>query len=350
MLLEILTSGLLALKEYIALHVLTCLIPAFLLAGGIIAFTSRNTILKYLGAKAKNIISFPLAAISSIFIAVCSCTVIPVSAGIYRKGGAIAPAFILLWVAPASNLLAVIYTGNIIGYEMAIARIITAFVTAFLMGTVMYLSFHKEEANRIVEEEKGEDEGQRFISGKDIILLLLILFSLLSPNYLIVRGPYLHKVYVFALSISITFLYAHFSIEKDRIANWLKETWWFVKLIFPLLLLGVFIVGVIGRILPREWIEHWLGGNSLRSSFLATLIGAVSYFATMTEAPFVDTLMKLGMGKGPALALLLSGPGMSLPNMLAIIKVFGLKKASVYIITMIILATLSGWFWGNYIF
>lgn len=158
------------------------------------------------------------------------------------------------------------------------------------------------------------------------------------------------KVYVFAISISITFLYAYFFIKKDRISNWLKETWWFVKLIFPLLLMGVFIVGVIGKILPQQWIEHWLGGNSLRSSFLATLIGAVSYFATMTEAPFVDTLMKLGMGKGPALALLLSGPGMSLPNMLAIIKVFGLKKASVYIVNMVILATISGWFWGNYIF
>ncbi|TET09901.1 MAG: permease [Candidatus Atribacteria bacterium] len=350
MLLDVLNGGLLALKEYVALHVLTCLIPAFLLAGGIIAFTSRDIILKYLGAKAKNVISFPLAAISSIFIAVCSCTVIPVSAGIYRKGGAIAPAFILLWVAPASNLLAVIYTGNIIGYDMAIARIITAFVTAFVMGTVMYLSFRKEEAERMVEGEEGGNNDKKIIAGKDIILLLLILFSLLSPNYLITKGPYLHKVYVFAISISITFLYAYFVIKKDRISNWLKETWWFVKLIFPLLLMGVFIVGVIGKILPQQWIEHWLGGNSLRSSFLATLIGAVSYFATMTEAPFVDTLMKLGMGKGPALALLLSGPGMSLPNMLAIIKVFGLKKASVYIVTMVILATISGWFWGNYIF
>lgn len=350
MLLDVLNGGLLALKEYVALHVLTCLIPAFLLAGGIIAFTSRDIILKYLGAKAKNIISFPLAAISSIFIAVCSCTVIPVSAGIYRKGGAIAPAFILLWVAPASNLLAVIYTGNIIGYDMAIARIITAFVTAFVMGTVMYLSFRKEEAERMVEGEEGGNNDKKIIAGKDIILLLLILFSLLSPNYLITKGPYLHKVYVFAISISITFLYAYLVIKKDRIFNWLKETWWFVKLIFPLLLMGVFIVGVIGKILPQQWIEHWLGGNSLLSSFLATLIGAVSYFATMTEAPFVDTLMKLGMGKGPALALLLSGPGMSLPNMLAIIKVFGLKKALVYIVTMVILATISGWFWGNYIF
>jgi len=348
MLLDVLIGGLLALQEYIALHVVTCLIPAFLLAGGIITFTSRETILKYLGAKAKNIISFPLAAISSIFIAVCSCTVIPVSAGIYRKGGAIAPAFILLWVAPASNLLAVIYTGNIIGYDMAIARIISAFTTAFVMGMVMYLSFRKEESERIIEE--GGDDKKNIIAVKDMILLLLILFSLLSPNYLIINGPYLHKVYVFVIGISVTFLYAFIIKERNEVSSWFKETWWFVKLIFPLLLMGVFIVGIIGKILPQEWIEHWLGGNSLSSSFLATLIGAISYFATMTEAPFVDTLMKLGMGKGPALALLLSGPGMSLPNMLAIIKVFGLKKAGVYIITMIILATLSGWVWGNYIF
>jgi hypothetical protein len=148
MILDIVMGGLLALKEYVALHVVTCLIPAFLLAGGIIAFTSRDTIIKYLGTKAKNIISFPLAAVSSIFIAVCSCTVIPISAGIYRKGGAIAPAFIILWVAPASNLLSVIYTGSIIGYNMALARIITAFVTAFIMGIIMYISFRKEEAER----------------------------------------------------------------------------------------------------------------------------------------------------------------------------------------------------------
>ena len=348
MILDMVMGGLLALKEYVALHVVTCLIPAFLLAGGIIAFTSRDTIIKYLGTKAKNIISFPLAAVSSIFIAVCSCTVIPISAGIYRKGGAIAPAFIILWVAPASNLLSVIYTGSIIGYNMALARIITAFVTAFIMGIIMYISFRKEEAERAIKEEKVSEN--KIIAGKDIFLLLLILGSLLSPNYLITKGPYLHKVYIFAVGISITFLYAFMIKKKGEIINWLKETWWFVKIIFPLLLIGVFIVGIIGKILPQEWIENWLGGNSLRSSFFATLIGSISYFATMTEAPFVDTLMKLGMGKGPALALLLSGPGMSLPNMLVTIKVFGLRKAAVYIITLVILATLSGWFWGNFIF
>ena len=139
-------------------------------------------------------------------------------------------------------------------------------------------------------------------------------------------------------------------ISPDRTKDWMRETWWFVKTIFPLLLGGVFLVGVIGRLLPEEWIRNWLGGNGLLASFLATMIGSISYFATMTEAPFVDTLMKLGMGKGPALALLLTGPGLSLPNWLAIARVFGVKKAFVYVPSIVVLGTLMGWVFGNFIF
>jgi uncharacterized membrane protein YraQ (UPF0718 family) len=141
-------------------------------------------------------------------------------------------------------------------------------------------------------------------------------------------------------------IYVWKTIEPDRIKAWLGESWWFVRVIFPLLLAGVFIVGIIGALLPEEWIETWLGGAGLRQSFLATLIGAITYFATMTEAPFVDTLMNLGMGKGPALALLLTGPGISLPNWLAIAKVFGAKKATVYVPTIVVLGTIVGWVAG----
>ncbi|MCX5781299.1 MAG: permease [Elusimicrobia bacterium] len=146
------------------------------------------------------------------------------------------------------------------------------------------------------------------------------------------------------------FVYAFKTKTIEEIKSWLNETLWFVKIIFPLLLLGVFIVGIIGKILPQTIIQQWLGGSGLRASFLATVLGQIMYFATMTEAPFVDTMMKLGMGKGPALALLLTGPGMSLPNMLAIAKVFGIKKALVYIFLIMILGTLVGWFFGNFIF
>ncbi len=174
--------------------------------------------------------------------------------------------------------------------------------------------------------------------------------SLLSPNYIIQKGPYLHKVMVWLVASVVMLAYALKAKTVDEIKKWLKESWWFVKIIFPLLLLGVFIVGVIGKLLPQDVIQKWLGGSGIRASFLATILGQIMYFATMTEAPFVDTLMKLGMGKGPALALLLTGPGMSLPNMLAIAKVFGLKKAIVYILLIMTLGTLVGWFFGNFVF
>ena len=181
---------------------------------------------------------------------------------------------------------------------------------------------------------------------KDFVLLLLLVAWLLAPNYIVIHGPYWQKVVVWAIGLAVVAAYAWKAIEIDRIKAWLRESWWFVRMILPLLLVGVFIVGIIGELLPQEWIERWLGGAGLRQSFLATMIGAISYFATMTEAPFVDKLMGLGMGKGPALALLLTGPGLSLPNWIAIARVFGVRKALVYVPTIIVLGTLMGWVAG----
>jgi hypothetical protein len=174
--------------------------------------------------------------------------------------------------------------------------------------------------------------------------------SLLSPNYLVQKGTYLVKVLVWGGSTLVMAIYAAKVLPREKIYDRLRETWWFVKIILPLLLIGVFIVGVIGALIPEEWIKTWLGGNSLSASFFATLIGAISYFATMTEVPFVDTLMKMRMSKGPALALLLTGPGLSLPNWIAIARVFGIKTLIIYIITIIVLGTLTGWFFVNFIF
>ena len=343
MIVDVLFAGLYALKDYIALHVLTCLIPAFLLAGGIVTFVRRETIVGYLGAAARKLTSFGTAAGGSFFVAACSCTVIPVSSGIYRGGAGIGAAFILLWVAPAANILALVYTGQILGVEMVIARLISALVMCFAVGYVMAYVFYKEEKNRVstIRMSRGP-----LMSKKGVILLLLLVAWLLAPNYLVIHGPYWQKVVVWAIGLVVVAAYAWKAIEIDRIKAWMRETWWFVRVIFPLLLAGVFIVGIIGVLLPQEWIQTWLGGAGLRQSFLATLIGAVTYFATMTEAPFVDTLMSLGMGKGPALALLLTGPGISLPNWLAIARVFGVKKALVYVPTVIVLGTLVGWVAG----
>jgi len=341
--LELLFGGLNALKEYIALHVLTCLIPAFLLAGGIVTFVSREAIIGYLGAAARKLSSFGIAAGGSFFVAACSCTVIPVASGIYYGGAGIGAAFILLWVAPAANILALVYTGSILGTQMVIARLVSALLMSFVVGLVMAYAFRKEEKNRVstIQMSRGP-----LMSRHGVILLLLLVAWLLAPNYIVTQGPYWQKVVVWAVGLIIVGVYAVKAIDKAKIKDWLRESWWFMRIIFPLLLVGVFIVGIIGAVLPQAWIETWLGGAGLRQSFLATLIGAVTYFATMTEAPFVDTLMNLGMGKGPALALLLTGPGISLPNWLAVAKVFGVKKALVYIPTIVVLGTLVGWVAG----
>ncbi len=343
MIIDVLIAGFVALKEYIALHVLTCLIPAFLLAGGIVTFVSREAIIGYLGAAARKLSSFGIAAGGSFFVAACSCTVIPVSSSIYYGGAGIGAAFILLWVAPAANILALVYTGSILGTQMVVARLISALLMSFVIGFIMAYAFYREEKNRISTIQMS---NRQLMTKKGGILLLLLVGCLLAPNYIVTQGPYWQKVAVWTVGLVVVAAYAWKTLDRDRIRTWLVETWWFVRIIFPLLLVGVFIVGIIGAVLPQQWIETWLGGAGLRQSFLATMIGAVTYFATMTEAPFVDTLMSLGMGKGPALALLLTGPGISLPNWLAIARVFGVKKALVYVPTIIVLGTLVGWVAG----
>jgi uncharacterized membrane protein YraQ (UPF0718 family) len=355
MLWELIRAGLIALQDYIALHVVTCLIPAFLLAGAMVTFVSKETIIYHLGAAAQKLKAFALAAGGSFFVAACSCTVIPVSSGLYYAGAAIGAAFIVLWVAPAANILALTYTGAILGSTMVLARIVAALVMAFVVGWVMTVVFRREEQARLQPVAAPSNPGQataptHLMGRADVILLILLVISLLAPNYLVQKGPYWAKVLVWGIATIIVFIYAFWAKPKEELKRWMGETWWFVRLIFPLLLVGVFVVGVIGKLLPEEWVRTALGGSSVSASFLATILGSVSYFATMTEAPFVDTLMKLGMGPGPALALLLTGPGLSLPNWLAIARVFGVKKAIVYVVTIIILGTLVGWFAGNFLF
>ncbi|AGK60839.1 putative permease [Archaeoglobus sulfaticallidus PM70-1] len=339
---NLLVAGLKALEEYVALHVLTCLVPAFLIAGALMSMMNKAVLVSYLGAATSKLRSFPLAVISSFFLAVCSCTVIPIASGIYKRTNATAPAMMILWVAPATNILAVTYTGAILGVELALARIIAAISTAFIVGIVLYYFF-----DRNLEIEALPTNPGRLIERKAFILFVLLIATLLLPNYLGLGKPYIFKVEVFGVLILATMLYAVKSFSMEELKYWMLETWFFVKVIIPLLLLGVFIVGVIGEILKNtDVIYVWLGGEGLRQSFLATIIGALSYFATMTEAPFVEMLMRLGMGSGAALALLLAGPGLSLPNMLAIGRLFGVRRAVIYVLTIIVLSTLAGYVYG----
>lgn len=388
LIIDLIAAGLDSLQYYILKHTLTCLVPAFFLAGAMVTFTNRDAILDLLGEQANIFKAFTLAAAASFLVAACSCTVIPVAAGLYFAGAGVGVAFIILWVAPAANVLALVYTGTILGAEMVTVRIIAALLVAFVVGLVMRAVFgheHRDEnaagdepvaGGPVAGEQSTEDDhpassnqfdvaGQSVASGQpahpqekvcpsiigriELGLIMLVLMSLLAPNYLVQEGPYYMKVLVWGIATLLAAGYALRMVDWSRLVLWVRETWWFIKVIFPLLLAGVFLVGVIQAVLPEQWVQDWLGSNTMLASFLATLIGAVSYFATMTEAPFVDALMDMGMGYGPALTLLLVGPGISLPNWLAIARIFGIKKAMVYVPTIIILGTIVGWFFGNFI-
>jgi uncharacterized membrane protein YraQ (UPF0718 family) len=199
---------------------------------------------------------------------------------------------------------------------------------------------------KIASEERVSFSG-KILEKRAVYLLLLLIISLLIPNYLGVGRSYEFKVAIFAPLIALALAYAFRAFEKEELKLWFMETWFFVKQIIPPLLIGVFVVGVVGELLKEtELVSTYLGGEGLQQSFLASIIGALSYFATLTEAPFVKMLMELGMGKGAAIALLLAGPGISLPNMLAIAKLFGVRRAAVYVSLIVLLAALAGWFLG----
>jgi uncharacterized membrane protein YraQ (UPF0718 family) len=345
---EIIMAGLLALQDYIAHHILTCLIPAFLLAGGMVTFFNKEAILAHLGEKSSRIKSFSLATLFSFFIASCSCTVLPVGSGLYFAGAGIGAAFIVLWVAPSTNVLSLVFTGKILGMKMAISRVITSLFMAFIVGSVMTILFGKESKKNVQTVEEGRVK-QSLMKRKHLVLLVLIFLSIILPNYIAQGKSYKLNVLVWAVFTVVWCIYGVIVLSKEEVKRWMNETWWFVRMIVPLLLVGVFIVGVISKLLPREVVSKWVGGNSIRSSFFATLSGQLMYFGTLTESPFIDAMIKLGMGKGPALAFLLTGPGMSLPNMLAIGRLFGIKKALTYIFMIMILGTLAGSFFGNFI-
>lgn len=240
MLWEWVKAGLLALQDYIALHVLTCLIPAFLLAGAMVTFVSKETIIYYLGAATQKLKAFALAAGGSFFVAACSCTVIPVSSGLYYAGAAIGAAFIVLWVAPAANILALTYTGAILGATMVTVRIVAALVMAFLVGWVMTLVFRQEEQTRLQPAPVPSNPGHsvtptKLMGREDLLLLGLLVISLLAPNYLVQSGPYYAKIVVWVVATVAVFGYVLRVKPKEELKRWLAETWWFVRLIFPLL-------------------------------------------------------------------------------------------------------------------
>lgn len=345
----ILLSGWNEILEYMSAHVLTCLVPAFFIAGGITVAVSTAAVLKFFGPQTKKYLSYGVASVSGVVLAVCSCTILPLFAGIYRKGAGIGPAVTFLYAGPAINLLAIVLTARKLGWDLGVGRALGAVFFAIVIGLIMAFLFRKEEAEKLSRTANGgfslagvQDEGKPI--GQQLIFFGLLVGILLVGTAR-VSGE-LKAVGIVVLLVFLAFvLWKWFT--KDEVRDWLYETGKLVKLIFPILIVGVFIAGVLKVVIPQSWITASVGGNSLTANFVASFAGALMYFSTLTEVPIVKMLLDLGMGRGPALALLLAGPALSLPNMLVIRNVMGTKKTVVYVTLVVTMATLTGYLFGN---
>ncbi|MFC2016140.1 permease [Chloroflexota bacterium] len=336
---QLLQGGWNALLEYLSAHVLTCLIPAFFIAGAIAVFVSQGAVLKYFGPKAKKLLSYSVASVSGTILAVCSCTVLPLFGGIYKRGAGIGPAVAFLYSSPAINVLAIVYTARILGFDLGLARAIGAVAFAAGIGLIMALIYRKEESlkdsaafDALMADHEAKKWWQQIIF---FAVLLGILIFAASKNWIITG----------VLLVVLGFILWRW-FTRGELGIWMKETLRFVRLIVPWLLVGVFAAGIITTFVPQDAVTNWVGGNSLFANFIASFLGALMYFATLTEVPIVSAFMNLGMGKGPTLALLLAGPALSLPNMLVIRSIMGTKKTLTYIALVVAFATITGYIFG----
>ncbi|OOV86714.1 permease [Oceanospirillum linum] len=381
-------------------HVILCLLPAFLIAGALSAYISQGGVMRYLGPSAPKPLAFSVASVSGVLLAVCSCTVLPLFGGIYKRGAGLGAAIAFLYSGPAINIMAVVVTAKVLGPEIGIARAIGAILFALVIGTIMHLIYRKEESERSQKNIRGFEaaEGDKSIGVIAVFFALMVgilvfanwaqadssawmtiyewkwqITALLSVALVVVlilfwRWPLLPLLVLtgvitlsavlipgvpelpFALGIAGLMMIAS-SREQDK--DWADQSWDFAKQIIPLLLAGVFVAGfALGRpghegMIPSAWVAASVGDNSLLSTVIASVLGALMYFSTLTEVPIVDALMGAGMGKGPALALLLAGPALSLPNMLVIRTILGTEKTLVYCLLVVVMATISGFIYGN---
>jgi uncharacterized membrane protein YraQ (UPF0718 family) len=390
-------------KWYAREHVILCLIPAFFIAGAIAVFISQASVMKYLGARANKVLAYGVASVSGSILAVCSCTVLPLFAGIYRMGAGLGPATAFLYSGPAINVLAIILTARVLGLELGIARAVGAILFSVVIGLVMHVIFRREETEKasaqmvMPEQEvvrplwqnaiyfaamvailvfgnwgRPEEtsglwyaiyESRWLITGAAAIGLgaILIFWFRLSRIPVILTGLVTAVVALLfphepllAFSVGVIGLSLTLSRRNDESGEWFSQIWGFAKQILPLLLAGVLVAGLLlGRpgnegLIPSEWISRSVGGNSVESNLFASVVGAFMYFATLTEVPILQGLIGNGMGKGPALALLLAGPALSLPNMLVIRSVMGTKKTIVYVALVVVMAALTGLIYGAF--
>jgi len=336
---DLLRSGLHALEEYLSGHVLTCLVPAFFIAGAIAVFLSQAAVLKYFGPQAKRLLSYGVASVSGTILAVCSCTVLPLFGGIYKRGAGLGPAIAFLYSGPAINVLAIVYSAKLLGYDVGVARAVGAVMFAVVIGLIMAFIYRREQSEkdtRAFDMLAADSEGKSL--WQQVVFFAILVGILVSAA---------SKVWVatgILLAILAVVLWRWFT--RGELTQWMKETLHFVRLIAPWLLVGVFAAGIIRYVVPESVVTEYVGGNSLPANFMASFLGALMYFATLTEVPIVRSFMDLGMGKGPALALLLAGPALSLPSMLVLRNIMGTKKMLTYVALVVVMATITGYIFG----
>ena len=353
----------LMLQDYAREHVLTCLIPAFFIAGAISVFVSQASVLKYFGAQANRILSYSVASVSGTVLAVCSCTVLPLFAGIYVRGAGIGPATAFLYSGPAINVLAIVLTAKVLGWELGLARAVGAVIFAILAGLIMAFIYRKDDANRqagqIYLPDESSKERRLWQNGLYMLTMVLILvfaaFAKPAADDAVVwKAIFAAKWYVTAALLIVLGIMLKSWFVKDELTAWVQSTWGFAKLIMPLLLIGVLVAGfLLGRpgheaLIPESVIASLVGGNSLWANLFASISGALMYFATLTEVPILQGLIGAGMGKGPALSLLLAGPALSLPSMLTLSGIMGWKKTLTYCAIVVVLSTTAGMIYGAF--
>jgi uncharacterized protein len=396
------------LQWYAREHVVSCLLPALLIAGAIAVFISQGSVIRLLGAGANKVVAYGIASVSGTILAVCSCTVLPLFGGLYKRGAGLGPAIAFLYSGPAINILAIVLTAKVLGFELGAARAIGAVSFSVIIGLVMAFLYRREERERNGPTTAGEmvlpEDGFAFPTGAVVALFALMIAFLVFANWApadpedsaiwhalftwkwslaslsaagvalllaLVLGFVWWRValvaaVVTALAIAlpgqpqaavaggVVGLCVVAALQPGAGQEWFEQTWGFAKLILPLLLVGVLVAGfLLGRpghegLIPSAWVAAAVGGNSLASNAFAAITGAFMYFATLTEVPITQALLGAGMGKGPALALLLAGPALSLPNMLVIRGFLGTQKTVVYASLVVVMATTTGMIYGTY--
>jgi uncharacterized membrane protein YraQ (UPF0718 family) len=343
---ELLQGGWATIQDYLLAH-LPFIVPAFFLAGALYALFPKEKILHYLGPNSPKYIAYPMSILAGLCLAVCSCTILPLFAGIRRSGAGLGPSVVFLYTAPATNILAIMYTSSLIGWDVALARVILSITFAIVIGITMSALFPdkaSETASDGASTEAfaaiGNVKTSRWLWGFFAILLAILLWGASPVLELSAKLPGL------AVLIVALILVARKALNKDSFMSWMRETWFFVRTILPLLLVGVFVAGMLRVVIPAEFVEQYFGGTTLSATLGAVLFGVVAYFPTLVEVPMARLFLDLGVGMGPLIAYLLADPVISLPSILVVRRFIGNKRLFWYIGMIIVCCTAAGLIYG----